>query len=164
MALDQALTLALVNFRNPVLNYTFIGISFLGSLGFLLFAIILLWLIKRRRESLILFLAAITNWVVVYALKFTINRPRPDVSTLVDTLTPSFPSAHSSNILLLTVLLTLYNRKYWPILIFAPLVCFSRLYLGVHFLSDVLVGAAIGTSFAFLFFTKEKKILKFLSR
>ncbi|MFT5858715.1 MAG: undecaprenyl-diphosphatase [Flavobacteriaceae bacterium] len=79
-----------------------------------------------------------------------------------------FVSSHAANFFAVIVFSLLYLRDYkrWlsPVLIgCALLVCFSRLYLGVHYLSDLFVGAIVGSVLAYLvyrilFLTIAKKI------
>ncbi len=58
----------------------------------------------------------------------------------------SFPSNHAMNMFLCATLLTLfYRQKFWLFYLIACIVAYSRVYLGVHYLSDIVAGAALGT-------------------
>lgn len=63
----------------------------------------------------------------------------------------SFPSNHAMNMFLSATLLALfYRRKFWLFYSIAALIAYSRVYLGVHYLSDILVGAVLGTLIALI--------------
>lgn len=72
-----------------------------------------------------------------------------------------FFSGHSSQSFGIAVLLILFFRRrnwwFWVSLLWAGLVAYSRVYLGVHYLGDILFGAIFGTMSAFLFYWLFKK-------
>ena len=92
-------------------------------------------------------------------LKPMIERPRPtwnpDIDTLVHTVDGyrggryGFPSSHAANTFCVAVLLNLVIRKRWVrwLFLWAALVSYSRIYLGVHYPGDILTGAALGSIF-----------------
>ncbi len=91
-------------------------------------------------------------------LKYSIDRPRPFetysfIVKLSDAGSPSLPSGHTSNAFATATSLSLAIPKWYvtaPALLWASAVGYSRMHLGVHYPSDVLVGAAIGAGSAFL--------------
>ena len=115
---------------------------------------------NRSRKIAILGLAAlILGNVVVYVLKYVVAEPRPflvlgNVHQLVsESEVYSFPSGHSaSSFAVATVLglkysLNFKNKRFrliYPLIAFAALIGFSRVYIGVHYPLDVLFGALIG--------------------
>jgi membrane-associated phospholipid phosphatase len=92
------------------------------------------------------FLASWLNWV----LKALVDRGRPpeeiDFQALVGVpSSPSFPSGHAMSAFAVAgAIAVLSPRLRWPVLGIAAVIAFSRVYLGVHFWIDVLVGAALG--------------------
>lgn len=73
----------------------------------------------------------------------------------------SFPSCHASNTFALAVFISLVlRRKFFTafLLTWAVIVCFSRAYLAVHYPSDLLVGALIGSTIAFAFYYMGNKL------
>lgn len=95
----------------------------------------------------------LTAAVVTEAVKFAVHRPRPYI-TYTDDLVPvkttvgySFPSGHTSLTFAVATSLSLSSKKWYvvaPSMLWAAGVAFSRLYLGVHYPSDVLTGMAVG--------------------
>lgn len=86
-------------------------------------------------------------------LKGVFDRPRPSVvdpavHPLVAVPTNgSMPSTHAATAFAAAVAVGLVHpRLRWPLLALASLIAFSRVWLGVHYLSDVLVGAALGAT------------------
>ncbi|HEU0250505.1 MAG TPA: phosphatase PAP2 family protein [Solirubrobacteraceae bacterium] len=83
------------------------------------------------------------------ALKLVLRRTRPQLADLPAlTKTPthySFPSAHASTSFAAALAYTRAGLPAFPLYTLAKAMAFSRLYLGVHYPSDVLAGAALGT-------------------
>jgi membrane-associated phospholipid phosphatase len=111
----------------------------------------------HRRESLLIVLAFVGAEIVSYSLKLGFRRDRPFFTDpLANESTFSFPSGHSTVSLAvygaLAVVLARRLRGRAEIACLAgaavliSLIGFSRLYLGVHFLTDVLAGFAAGTA------------------
>ena len=94
---------------------------------------------------------------LTYELKRAFDRPRPPVADpAVHPLVAvphdhSMPSGHASTAFAAAVAVGLVHpRLRWPLLALATLIAISRVWLGVHYLSDVLAGAALGTAVALL--------------
>ena len=92
------------------------------------------------------------------ALKDAFDRPRPplvdpQVHPLVGVPhSASMPSGHAATAFAAAVAVGLVHpRVRWPLLFLAALVAVSRVWLGVHYLTDVIAGAALGTSVAAVF-------------
>ena len=95
------------------------------------------------------------------------TRPRPcaafpDFPMLIARLDSySFPSGHSASSFAAAVMLTLRQKKWgWAALVLAALIAFSRVFLFVHYPTDVLAGALLGTLFAFAVYTVHKMKLE----
>lgn len=98
------------------------------------------------------------------SLKYTINRERPyitypDIEKLSVGGSPSFPSGHTSDAFSNATSLSLAFPKWYvivPSYTYATAVGYSRMHLGVHYPSDVIAGALIGTGSAYLCYKVQK--------
>ena len=138
-------------FRSDILTPVMKMITFLGNGGWfwILSAVILLAIPKTRKVGCAASLSMIFGVLVTNVLlKNLVARPRP--CAVIDALTPliakptdfSFPSGHTTaSFAVALVMLRMLPKKYGvPAVILAALVAFSRLYLGVHYPTDVLAG------------------------
>lgn len=120
--------------------------------------LLVLWLAVRRRvrEGLFAALALGGSALLNVAAKQAFARVRPDLwASLAPEQSFSFPSGHAMGSMTLAwvaVLLAWRTRRRWPVLLlavpFALLVGLSRVYLGVHFPSDILAGWAAASMWA----------------
>ena len=97
---------------------------------------------KWSHLGLDLIRAELEEEAIVQTLKFTVRRTRPDGTPY------SFPSGHAAATFALAAVLErhLGYRFAWPTVAIATYVATSRLHDNVHYLSDVVFGAAIGTA------------------
>ena len=99
-------------------------------------------------------------------LKYGINRNRPfitypEIQNIVPAESPSFPSGHTSTAFSTATSLSFAFPKWYviaPSFLWAGSVGYSRMHLGVHYPSDVLIGAIIGSGSAWLSCFLTKKI------
>ncbi len=106
----------------------------------------------------VILLIVITDQTGGHLLKDLIQRIRP-CNALNDVITPlgctgsySFPSNHAFNNFAAAVFYyKLFPKLKWVLFITAALISFSRVYLGLHYPSDVLGGAALGVIFGYVF-------------
>lgn len=125
-----------------------------------------------HQKSFVIGASLITAAGISTTLKYTINRTRPFITypDLVKRSTggsPSFPSGHTSSAFSLATSLSLQYPKWYivaPAYIWAGSIAYSRMYQGVHYPSDVLAGAIIGSGSAVVsnylskkFFSKKTK-------
>ena len=118
--------------------------------------LILLWLVVRRRyrDGLFFGLAVLGSLAVNLAAKNYFARVRPELwLSIAPEHSYSFPSGHAMGSVTLGVAVTLLcwqSRWRWPAFVaasvFIALVGMSRIYLGVHYPSDILAGWAAGTA------------------
>lgn len=150
-------------------------LSRLGDHGYLWIAVALLLLFfkKTRKGAICAALSMILTLLVVnLTLKPLVGRIRPyDVIEGLSILVPvekglSFPSGHSANGLACAwVLWRMLPRKIGlPALLLAILISLTRLYVGVHYPTDVLAGIAIGIAMAelamFIVRVVERKLIR----
>lgn len=145
-------------------------ITILGDAGivWLLIALILILKIKTRKCGILIIIALILGLIVGnILLKNIIARPRPfsvdkTINLLIQMPTDySFPSGHTMASFEAAVIIFLHNKKWGiPVLILALLIGFSRMYLFVHYPSDVVFGAILGSLIAIIVFYGENKYRK----
>jgi undecaprenyl-diphosphatase len=116
---------------------------------------IALALATRRSIMLPVLLTASSVWtadLLVLSIKAAVERPRPDktipqADSLIGAAGSSFPSGHAATAFAGAVALTYFWRRGAPLFfLLAAAIAFSRVYVGVHYPGDVLVGAALGTA------------------
>jgi undecaprenyl-diphosphatase len=175
-SLDKQILVQISKFRVSALNGSAVDITALGSPTVLtLFTIVvavLLWLNKDRIGCAYLVVGSAGAGAGTFFMKRFFSRPRPDiVPRLVEVSGFSYPSGHSlgaTSFFLLLMFLAWRHFQTWRarfiILICTAItiggVCFSRLYLGVHYPSDVLSGMLLGAAWVFLltaYFSRGEK-------
>jgi undecaprenyl-diphosphatase len=164
LAFDDAVLRWLGAHRVPTLDAVMLEITSLGTSSVVAMVVgvaaLFLWLNQHKHSAILLFVATAGGVILNNLLKLGFGRPRPEVipwATTADFY--SFPSGHamSATIVYSTVayLAARLQRtraarvaitSVAAIVIF--LICLSRLYLGVHYPSDVLAGIIIGLAWA----------------
>lgn len=148
------------NLRSPWLDWLAPKITFLCEKGWFWILLTLVFLVwkKHRRCGITMLIGLILGVVIgLVLLKPLVARPRPcwinqEISLLITSPKDySFPSGHSLFSFVTSVILLLYDRRMGiPAVILAALIALSRLYLYVHFPTDVLAGTLLGILMAFL--------------
>ncbi|WP_053434948.1 phosphatase PAP2 family protein [Sporosarcina globispora] len=146
-------------FISPRLTEFVNVVTFLGSVKWLAFAVVAaaVLLIIFKKKSLAVFMVVSSGLGALFnmLLKWIFKRERPDIRPLIEEQGFSFPSGHSMGSFifygsLAYMIIHLAKRKRWKAAWTVLLGCFiimiglSRIYLGVHFPSDVIAGFAAG--------------------
>lgn len=145
--------------------------NFGGAIFVISLTTILFFVIKDKKIGI----SIITNLGIVTILnqiiKFIMQRPRPTEFRIIEETGYSFPSGHSITSMVFYGYLVYLTYKYInnkkikiPLIIFLilliPTIGLSRIYLGVHYASDVLCGFLLGTIYLILFISISKKYLE----
>lgn len=124
---------------------------------------------KLQKQSYKVVGSLLINTAITQAMKYTIKRNRPyqDYPTIIfpDNIEndASFPSGHTSTAFALATSMSIQYKKWYvvvPAYAWATSVGYSRMYLGEHYPTDVLAGAAIGIGSAYLSEWLNKKLFK----
>lgn len=159
---DSLLSSLVLNIRCSFLNKIMLGITYLGSEYAYIFLLLLGFIFIRDR--LIPLLVAGGLMVSTFAfnlIKFIVKRPRP-LAGLILEKGFSFPSGHSLSAVFFYGFLIYFVSKYIKntklkrilqvlIIVIILLIGFSRIYLGVHFVSDVIAGFVLGSIILIVF-------------
>lgn len=166
--------LNILNFIQENLRFAFADflmplITSLGDAGifWILLTVVLLLIPKFRTAGAAMGTALLLSLIVCnLTLKPLFSRIRPfDINTAITLLIEppsdfSFPSGHTSaSFAAASSLLFMKKRLCIPMLILAALIAFSRLYLYVHYPSDVFVSLLLGVAFGFLGAVITKKLI-----
>lgn len=162
--IDHAVLMWLETHRTPTLTHIFHSITALGSSAVLtiltLGTCIAMLLAGERRFAGTLLVVMAGTPILSQGLKRIYARERPDVVPHLETVSdPSFPSGHTVSSIAFFVTIALLVASYTPhrllrgflvgyALLIAALVALSRVYLGVHYPSDVAGGALLGIAWS----------------
>ena len=141
-------------FKSPFMTNMFTTITHLG--GFIgITAVIILIFLFNRRFALSCLSLSVLQQILNNILKIIFKRPRPSVEHLVEVSNYSFPSGHAMAITCLYALIICYIYRSKPnyrnvlsilCVLVIILVNLSRVYLGVHYFSDVFAGSMLSLS------------------
>lgn len=155
--IDKAILLYIHNHVSGTFTGFFEAVSFTGSSRFLfplvaLMTVGLLWA-QHRFDALLVSGSVIAAAVMIYLVKMAVGRVRPNLWETELYWGSSFPSGHTLAVAACATAITLVVSRLWPkqgmlalllAIVWTLLVAVSRLVLGVHWPTDVLVAACIG--------------------
>ena len=118
-----------------------------------------LYLARMRSAALFVLVSVLGGTLLSTVLKMGYNRPRPDLTTMSEQFTASFPSGHAMLSAVTFLTLGALLARFAPshrlqvfsilgALLLTLLVGLSRLYMGVHYPSDILAGWCLGSAWA----------------
>lgn len=165
--LDRRILLWIDSIARPWLDVAALEITSLGSpvvvATLVLVAGAFLWLARRRAHALLLWIGAAGGVVLSQTLKLAFERPRPRVFEwrVHHVGSYSFPSGHATTSMIIYAMLAYVILELDPpqpvkrltvalAVVIITLVGLSRLYLGVHYPTDILAGYAVGFAWATL--------------
>lgn len=153
---DHVISRYVQSFRTPVLTTVMKGFTFIGTTPVvivitLVILFMLLFVFKHRAEALLVFSIILGSSIIFEVLKHLFHRQRPTLHRLIEATGYSFPSGHSTEAFALYGILAFISWRHLKTPIARTLMIFfasvmilaigtSRIYLGVHFPSDVLAG------------------------
>lgn len=167
--MELAILDAIQTLRNPALDMFFTVLTRLGDHAEIWLLLIFIMIRKRdRRATALLAVVSIVIELVIVSLilKPIIMRPRPFLIKEIEILVPvpmgsAFPSGHAASSLAVAFLLFREKVSYrYGIMFTALLMAFSRLYVYVHYPSDVLFGIIIGVAIGEFVYRKRDFFIK----
>lgn len=159
-SLDNIIVLNILKLHGPFLDSIMLWVTNIGSGVVVFFVITTLFLYKEGKRKWItpIWLGFALSSLIVLLLKLVLVRERPFMILDLDIVRDfaiwdsSFPSWHAAMVFSALPVIDKEFPKiriFW--ILFALAVIFSRIYLGYHFLSDIIMGALIGYFSGFLF-------------
>lgn len=160
-------TFLISDFVTPIAKFI---TNFGGAIFLSIATIALLLLIKNKKIGLSIFSNIVIITILNQLLKKILRRPRPTEFRIVEETGYSFPSGHSMVSMafygyLIYLIYRYIKNKYikWSLIVLLSiLICLigiSRIYLGVHYTSDVLGGFLLSISYLVVYISLIKKIL-----
>ena len=160
-------TFLISDFATPIAK---IITNFGGAIFLIILTIILLTTIKNKKIGITIPINLVLITIINQALKNILQRPRPTEFRIIEETGYSFPSGHSMVSMafygyLIYLVYKYVKNKYikWSIIVLLSILIstigISRIYLGVHYTSDVLGGFLVSISYLILFISTVNKFL-----
>lgn len=160
--LDHSIYEKIAKFITPTNTRAIKIITFSGSAFGIILGILISWpFLKNNFDRGFLGIAMIGEVILNNLIKFLVKRPRPTINPLVIEKNFSFPSGHTMAITALLFLIGFFLWKspltiIWKLLLsfiglfFIALVGYTRIYLGVHYFSDIIAGFCCSATYIML--------------
>ncbi|MBV7274570.1 phosphatase PAP2 family protein [Clostridium sp. PL3] len=158
--------------RTKELNKFAIAVTNTGNPVSIIIATIVIsltfYFLKKKKESVFYFLNILGIWILNESIKTIFKRQRPDMIKLVHASGYSFPSGHSMvfmtvSLVLVLLIINYISNRYLAfslsllIIVYGFMIGISRVYVGVHYLSDVISGwtfSAVWTLISIIIYKK----------
>lgn len=165
---NWAYSIFVENLRNDNMTTIMKIITEFGNV-FIMLLIIMILFLKDKKQSLYASINMCLIFIINSFVKVIVQRPRPSGYNLINESNFSFPSGHSMvstafyGFLIYLIYKNVKNKKIKYTLIsllfiLIMLICISRIYLGVHYLSDTLAGFFLSISYLMIFITIIPKL------
>ena len=160
-------TFLISDFATPIAKFI---TNFGGAIFLIVLTIVLFILIKNKKIGASIFSNLVVITILNQLLKRILQRPRPTEFRIIEETGYSFPSGHSMVSMafygyLIYLIYRYVKNKYlkWGLIaLLSLLICtigISRIYLGVHYTSDVLGGFLISISYLIIYISAVNKLL-----
>ena len=161
-------TFLISDFATPIAKFI---TNFGGAIFLIILTILLLVVLKNKKVGLSICINLVVVTILNQLLKRLLQRPRPTEFRIIEETGYSFPSGHSMVSMafygyLIYLIYRFVKNKYlkWiSIVLLSLLICLigiSRIYLGVHYTSDVLGGFLISISYLVIYISASNKFFK----
>lgn len=156
---------------NPLLDNIMLALNYCDSLPFYALVLIIVWFGYQKKLGVRLFFVILISSFINQDLKVLLAQPRPSHMMaslgMVNADSFGFPSGGAQNMIVIFGFLSYMLKKRWFWIASAIFVCvigFSRIFLGLHFISDIIGGFIIGTLILALYIPSLPYMERYLSK
>ena len=147
--------------KEPRITFLKIFTNLASTIFFIIVCVLLLIVLKNKSLAILISLLMIIDSLLIFTFKHLFKRERPNIKRLVREKGYSFPSGHSVSAIFfygLVAFFIILSSLAIPLKIgLCAIICliifiigYSRIYLGVHYFSDVIGGFFLGSSYVLL--------------